>query len=80
MEKIRLIERKLMKDFKKIYDWRSRAVHSGNLVASKDRVASDPKKRDEFIKHAQELCSESIKAIIKEGTMPDWDAMVLGTS
>lgn len=71
---------KLMKDFKTIYDWRSRAVHSGNLVASKDRVASDPKKRDEFIKHAQELCSKSIKAIIKEETMPDWDAIVLGTS
>ena len=71
---------KLMKDFRKIYEWRSRAVHSGNLEIKKDKVASDPKKRDEFISHAQELCSQAIKAIIREGSMPDWDAIVLGSS
>ena len=74
---------KLMKDFRKIYDWRSRAVHSGNLEVKKDKkdkVASDPTKRNEFISHAQELCSESIKTIIIEGSMPDWDAIVLGSS
>ena len=71
---------KLMKDFRKIYDWRSRAVHSGNLEGKKDKVASDPTKRDEFISHAQELCSESIKTIIRESNMPDWNAIVLGSS
>ena len=71
---------KLMKDFRKIYGWRSNAVHSGNLEIKKDKVASDPKKRDEFISHAQELCSQAIKAIIREGSMPDWDAIVLGSS
>ena len=70
----------LMKDFRKVYDWRSRAVHSGNLEAKKDKAASDPTKRDEFIKHAQELCSESIKKIIGEGNVPDWNAIVLGPS
>ena len=70
----------LMKDFRKVYDWRSRAVHSGNLEAKKDKAASDPTKRDEFIKHAQELCSESIEKIIGEGNVPDWNAIVLGPS
>ena len=70
----------LLRSFKKIYDWRSRAVHTGKLDSKSDKAMSDPEKRDEFISHAQELCSESIKTIIKEGSMPDWDAIVLGSS
>ena len=71
---------KLMEEFKDIYDWRSRAVHAGELDSKRDKAASDPVKRDEFIKRAQELCSESIRTIIREGNMPDWNAIVLGPS
>ena len=70
----------LMDEFKDIYDRRSRAVHTGKLDSKSDKAMSDPKKRDAFISRAQELCSESIKTIIREGSMPDWDTIVLGSS
>ena len=70
----------LMKEFRTIYDWRSRAVHTGSLESKRDQVASNPQSRDKFIRRAQELCSESIKAIIKQGHLPYWDALVLGSS
>lgn len=69
----------LMKDFTKIYQWRSRAVHAGNLDSKKDKVASDPAKRKAFISRAQELCSQSIREIIKQGQPPHWNSLVLGT-
>ena len=73
-------ERRQGCELKKCLGWRSRAVHSGKLDSKRDKAESDPRKMDEFISHAQELCSQAIKAIIREGSMPDWDAIVLGTS
>ena len=66
----------LHSEFRKIYDWRSRAVHSGSLDSRNDAVASDPRRRREFVDQTQELCSQSIRSIIEQG-IPDWDALVL---
>lgn len=59
----------LKKDFSKIYNLRSRAVHTGTLKESK----ASP----EFTARAQELCLKSITKIMQGGEFPDWDQLVM---
>ena len=61
----------LMKDFKKIYDWCSTAVHTGKLPKK-------AKNRSEFIEEAQNLCQDSILKILEDGEFPDWNNLILG--
>ena len=60
----------LMRDFRKIYDLRSRAVHTGD-------IRSEAATR-EFTQRAQDLCLQSIIKIIENGRFPDWNQLVLG--
>lgn len=68
----------LLDEFLKIYDWRSRAVHTGKLESRRGPKSLDPNKRGEFIDRAQELCSQSIRSIIVQRDLPNWKSLVLG--
>ena len=65
----------LKQDFKRMYDLRSRAVHTGDP----DKVKTTP----EFTATAQKLCLESIVRIIRDGRFPsreDWERLVVGSA
>ncbi|MDE0482019.1 MAG: HEPN domain-containing protein [Candidatus Poribacteria bacterium] len=62
----------LMKEFKTIYDWRSKVVHTGKLSKKAENVAQ------EFITNAQNLCRDSILKILEDGKFPDWNDLILG--
>lgn len=71
--------KRLMDEFKAIYDLRSQAVHSGTLPdkvqirKGEERVATS-----EFIPKVQDLCRASIIKILEEGKFPDWNNLILG--
>ena len=67
-------DRKLiMKEFQKIYKWRSLAVHKGRLPKKvKNEEVSD------FLAKAQDLCRDSILKIIEDKEFPDWGRLILG--
>ena len=70
--------KELMKDFSKIYKWRSKVVHTGKLP---NRTRNTPFTRKEinvFIKKTQDLCRESIIKILEDGEFPDWNNLILG--
>ena len=60
----------LFDDFKKIYDRRSKAVHTGTLTQNGQAP--------EFMARAQRLCLNSIVKIIEAGKFPNWDQLVMG--
>lgn len=60
----------LMREFRKIYDLRSSAVHTGDIASDE----STP----EFTQRAQDLCRQSIVKVIDQGQFPDWNRLVLG--
>ena len=60
----------LFDDFRKIYDRRSKAVHTGILNQNEGAP--------EFMAKAQELCLQSIVKIIEDGEFPNWDELVMG--
>ena len=66
----------LFQDFKKLYDWRSSAVHTGKLPHKKGPFSEQ--EAEEFISTTQDLCRRSILKIIKDGRFPDWENLVLG--
>lgn len=61
----------LKREFARIYDLRSAAVHRGTL---KDTDVSP-----EFTARAQKLCLKSITKIIQAGKFPDWNQLVMGS-
>ena len=71
-------ERKsLLAEFKRIYDWRSQAVHQGSLP-DEERVNGESVSQSDFIQRAQDLCLMSILRVMREGHVPDWDSLILG--
>ena len=70
--------KELMKDFSRIYDWRSKAVHTGKLPNKTKRKPFTEEEIREFIKKAQNLCRDSIMKILKAGKFPDWNSLILG--
>ena len=71
--------KRLIDEFKAIYDLRSRAVHSGMIPKKvKIRKGEDPTTTSEFIAKAQDLCRESILKILEDGEFPDWNDLILG--
>ena len=73
--------RRLMKEFREIYDWRSKVVHTGKVPNKKKKTPFTPKEVEKFIKRAQELCQESIMKILNAEQFPDrdyWNSLVLG--
>ena len=75
-----LSERQRYRDiFKKFYDYRSNAVHTGRIAsAKKTRDANESEKIRSLLNDADELCVVSILKIINEGGFPDWETVVLG--
>lgn len=67
----------ILREFKVIYDCRSRAVHSGRLDDFV-KVGKKPTPLDEFLAMAQNRCADSIKKIIERGGFPDWDKLITG--
>ena len=71
--------KKLMDEFKAIYDLRSQAVHSGKIPKKvKIRKGEEPTTTSEFIAKAQDLCRDSIMKILEDGEFPDWNNLILG--
>ena len=68
----------LMKNFNKIYEWRSKAVHKGKIPNKTKKIPFTEKEVIEFVKEAQKLCSDSIMKILEDGKLPDWNDMILG--
>ena len=68
----------LMNEFKKIYSWRSRAVHSGSLPKKKRNVLFTYEEVANVLAKAEDLCRDSILKIIEDGKFPDWGELILG--
>lgn len=68
----------LMKKFKSIYDWRSKAVHTGRIPNKTKKTPFTQEEITEFITKAQDLCRESILKILEDGQFPDWNSLILG--
>ena len=68
----------LMKDFSKIYDWRSKVVHTGKLPNKTKKTPFTRQEIEGFIEKVQDLCRESIVKILEEGKFPDWNDLILG--
>ena len=68
----------LMKDLSKIYEWRSKAVHTGKLPNKKKKTCFTPEEVEAFITNTQNLCRDSIMKILEDGEFPDWNSLILG--
>ena len=68
----------LMKEFKKIYDWRSKVVHTGKLPNKKKKTPFTYKEVDKIIERAQDLCRQSIMKILEDAEFPEWNSLILG--
>ena len=76
--------KELMKEFREIYEWRSSAVHNGELpkkeIGTKSKKKKIPYTEEEvaaFIQNAQSRCRESILKIVRDGGFPDWNSLIL---
>ena len=70
----------LMKDFSKIYEWRSKIVHTGKLPKKTKRTSFTRQEIAEFTEKVQDLCRDSIMKILEDGKFPDWNDLILGES
>jgi len=71
--------KRVMDEFKAIYDLRSQAVHSGTVPDKvKIRTGEERIATSEFIPKAQDLCQQSIMKILEDGEFPDWNNLILG--
>ena len=64
-----------MKEFKAIYDWRSKVAHTGKLPKE---IRNKPEETEAFIAKAQDLCRDSILKILEDGNFPVWNDLILG--
>lgn len=69
--------RTLLTEFKRIYELRSRAVHTGKLPKNV-KIEGKFVPTLEFIKRAQDLCQQSIIKIVEDEQFPDWESLILG--
>ena len=68
----------LMRDFSKIYEWRSKVVHTGRLPNKTKKTPFTEEEVTEFIAKSQNLCRDSIIKILEDGKFPDWNSLILG--
>ena len=68
---------KLNKEFKEIYEWRSKAVHTGELPNKTEKIPFTTDEIRNFIDRTQNLCRKSIKKILDDGKFPDWNSLIL---
>ena len=69
--------RQLIREFREIYDCRSKAVHEGTLP-EEVRIEGQTIQIREFIARAQDLCEQSLLKVIREGQAPNWTNIELG--
>ena len=67
----------LIKSFRQIYGLRSKAVHTG-VLPEEVTIDGERVSTGEFVGRAQDLCAESLKKVIYDGQIPDWDSLILG--
>ena len=70
--------KELMDEFKAIYTLRSQAAHNGELPERIKIRKGESVPTAEFIPRAQSVCLKSIKKILEDGKIPDWESLVLG--
>ena len=73
-----LVERKrLLREFRDIYKFRSQAVHEGTLP---EQVTVDGQSIPigQYIDRSQELFRRSLTKVIDTGVLPDWERLELG--
>ena len=68
----------LMRDFSKIYEWRSKVVHTGRLPNKTKKTPFTEEEVTEFIAKSQNLCRDSIIKILEDGKFPAWNSLILG--
>ena len=68
--------KEMKKKFGEIYDWRSKAVHTGKLPKKTKNLSQE--EINAFIEEAQNYCRDSILKILKEGEFPTWDNLIFG--
>jgi hypothetical protein len=71
--------KELIDIFNKIYECRSRAVHTGKLdhnIKLKGRTIQT----SDLLKMADELCVLSIRKVIKDSSYPNWESLILGAN
>lgn len=72
-------ERKdLIAFFGKVYECRSKAVHTGRLDNKVKLKGKDKIPTDAFLKEADALCAKAIKKIVQAGAFPNWGDLILG--
>jgi hypothetical protein len=69
--------RDLLTFFNKLYDCRSKAVHTGKLSNS-IKIGETHMPTYEFLERGATLCKKSIEEILKKGGFPEWDNLILG--
>ena len=69
--------KQLIREFREIYDCRSKAVHEGKLPELV-RIEGQYIPIGEFITRAQDLCKQSLLNAIENGQIPDWASIELG--
>ncbi len=69
--------KRLLRDFRQMYKYRSQAVHGGTLP---DRVRVDGVSipMAQYIERSQELFGRSLMKVIESGVLPDWESLELG--
>ena len=70
--------KRLIDEFKAIYNWRSTVVHTGKLPKKTKNTHFTKHEIKEFIEKAQDLCRDSIMKILEDGKFPDWNDLILG--
>ena len=70
----------LLQKFKHIYEYRSKAVHNGQLE-QRPKFGKERIPLSEFIAKTQDLCQESIMKVVKKKQSPNlnyWNSLILG--
>ena len=79
LEEEPLNRKAVKKTIGQIYNWRSKAVHTGKLPWKSKNTPFTQKEIDAFIKKAQNCCRDSILKILKIGKFPaNWDDLIFG--
>ncbi len=64
--------------FGKLYDCRSKAVHSGKLYDKIEIKGKSPIPAQEFLEQGVKLCADSIQKVLEKGCFPEWNKVILG--
>ena len=72
--------REIMDVLRTIYKYRSAAVHTGKLDSGDVKMGTDIVSMSAFVERGQTLCRDSIVRVLRDGSFPDWDRLILGAT